>query len=172
MALSKALSRSLLARLDLTLAQGIAGINAELSRDNSQAMAVSLLVGVLNLDDGSLDLVCAGHENPLLVHADGSVEELRMDGGPPLCVDETFVYPIEKYRLQPGETLVVLTDGVTEAQSLSLDLFGRDRAMAEVVKPGPLPAMVDGLVAAVRAFEAGGEPSDDLTVMAIRFSGR
>jgi serine phosphatase RsbU (regulator of sigma subunit) len=74
--------------------------------------------------------------------------------------------------MAPGETLVVLTDGVTEAQSPTEELFGRDRAMAAVVRAGPLPAMVDGLVAAVRDFEGGGEPSDDLTVLALRFSGR
>ncbi len=174
MALSKALSRSLLMRPRTDLATAVDGINAELSRDNGQAMAVSLLVGVLDLADGSLDLCCAGHENPLVVDAAGGVRELRLDGGPALCVAEGFPYPVERHRLEPGETIVAYTDGVTEAQSPDEELFGRDRAMAAVAglaAARSLAEVIDTLVAAVRAFEAGEEPSDDLTVLALRRRG-
>jgi serine phosphatase RsbU (regulator of sigma subunit) len=170
MALSKALSRSILVRPGLGLAEAVDGISAELSRDNGQMMAVSLLVGVLDLDDGRLDLCCAGHENPLIVSADGAVRELRLDGGPALCAAEGFPYPVETYRLNPGETLIAYTDGVTEAQDLAGQLFERDGAVAALAASAgrPLTEVVDGLIAAVRAFEAGGEPSDDLTVLALR----
>ncbi|THD59439.1 CHASE2 domain-containing protein [Phenylobacterium sp.] len=169
MALSKALSRSFLMRPQLGLDAALDGINAELSRDNGQMMAVSLLVGVLDLADGTLDLVSAGHENPLLVDAQGAVRELRLDGGPALCVVEDFPYPVERHALAPGETLVCFTDGVTEAQDPQGQLFDRARAMAVVGgPPRPLPQTVDALVAAVRAFEAGQEASDDLTVLAVR----
>ena len=148
MALSKALSRSLLMRPRVGLGAAVEGINAELSRDNGQMMAVSLLVGVLDVTDGRLDLCCAGHENPLIVAADGTVRELRLDGGPALCVVDAFAFPVERHRLEPGETLIAYTDGVTEAQN---------------------PAG-DGLVAAVRSFEAGEDASDDLTVLGLRRS--
>jgi adenylate cyclase len=172
MALSKALSRSFLMRPQIGLAAALDGINAELSRDNGQMMAVSLLVGVLDLADGTLDLVSAGHENPLLIDAAGAVRELRLEGGPALCVVEDFPYPVERHALAPGETLVCFTDGVTEAQDPSGRLFDRAGAMAVVGGPArPLPQMVDGLVAAVRAFEAGEEASDDLTVLAVRRRG-
>lgn len=170
MALSKALSRSLLARPDIALDAALDGINAELSRDNGQMMAVSLLVGVLDLASGDLDLLSAGHENPLLIGADGQVREVKLEGGPALCVVDGFPYPVERHRLAPGETLVCFTDGVTEAQDPSGGLFDRDRAMAVLAggQGRPLAEVVDGLVTAIRGFEAGGEPSDDLTVLAVR----
>lgn len=171
MALSKALSRSLLMRPNTNLAAAVAEINAELSRDNRQSMAVSLLVGVLTPSDGAIELCCAGHENPLVVGADGTVRELALDGGPPLCVDEAFPYPTEPHRLAPGEVLVAFTDGVTEAQAPDGRLFSRSEllaAVAEAARQPGLTAMVDDLVARVRAFEAGGDPSDDLTVLAVR----
>jgi serine phosphatase RsbU (regulator of sigma subunit) len=170
MALSKALSRSLLARPDIALDAALDGINAELSRDNGQMMAVSLLVGVLNLADGGLELISAGHENPLLVDAAGGVRELRLEGGPALCVAEGYPYPVERYRLDPGETLVAYTDGVTEAQDPKGALFEREGAMRVLAGQAtkPLAELVDALVAAVRAFEAGEDPSDDLTVLAVR----
>ena len=174
MALSKALSRSILMRPGIDLAEAIGGINSELSRDNGQMMAVSLLVGVLDLTDGRLDLCCAGQENPLIVAADGSVRELHLDGGPAICAAEGFPHPIETHRLIPGETFVAYTDGVTEAQDSAGELFQRHGAMAELSRTTgrPLPEVVDSLVAAVRAFEAGGEPSDDLTVLAVRLRGK
>lgn len=171
MALSKALSRSQLTRRRTDLDTAVEGINAELSRNNSQAMAVSLLVGVLRLDDGRLDLCSAGHEHPLVVGLDGQVRELKLDGGPPLCVDETFPYPIETHYLREGEILVAFTDGLTEAQDPSGALFAREQVLAAVTegaKAERLTEMIDQIVGRVRAFEAGGEPSDDLTVLALR----
>jgi len=171
MALSKALSRSLLMRPDTSLQAAIAEIGAELSRDNRQAMAVSVLVGVLHPADGRLDLCCAGHENPLVADATGAVRELELDGGPPLCVAPTFPYPVETHHLAPGELLVAFTDGLTEAQNPAGELFGHARmraAVAEAAQAGTVTAAVDLLVNRVRAFEAGGEPSDDLTVLALR----
>jgi serine phosphatase RsbU (regulator of sigma subunit)/CHASE2 domain-containing sensor protein len=170
MALSKALSRSLLMRPQIGLAAAVEGINTELSRDNGQMMAVSLLVGVLDVSEGTLDLCCAGHENPLVVAADGTVRELRLEGGPALCVVDDYSFPVERHRLEPGEILIAYTDGVTEAQGPAGELFYREGAMgvAAAHASRPLPELVDGLVAAVRAFEAGGEPSDDLTVLALR----
>lgn len=172
MALSKALSRSLLMRPDTPLDDAIREINAELNRDNRQAMAVSVLVGVLHPTDGRLDLVCAGHDNPVIVDAAGVAREVPLDGGPPLCVTDTFPYPVETHRLTPGETLFAFTDGLTEAQTPSGELFGRERAQAAMARVAMAAAdaaqAVDALVAEVRAYEAGGEPSDDLTILAVR----
>jgi adenylate cyclase len=154
-----------------SLAEAVAEINEELSRDNRQAMAVSLLVGVLRPSDGALELCCAGHENPLVVGVDGTVREIRLDGGPALCVDETFPYPSESHVLAPGEVLFAFTDGLTEAQTPDGRLFSREElldAVARAARAPTLPGMVDALVDQVRAFEAGGEPSDDLTVLAVR----
>ena len=153
------------------LAEAMAGINTELSADNGQDMQLSLLAGVLNLADGRLDLCCAGHENPLILDTAGQVRALRLEGGPPLCAMPGYPYPMEAYRLEPGETLIVFTDGVTEAQDPAEDLFGARRTIAAVAAaagPAPLEALVDSLVATVRGFEAGNEPSDDLTILALR----
>jgi serine phosphatase RsbU (regulator of sigma subunit) len=171
MALSKALSRSLLMRPATPLDTAVEEINRELSRDNREAMAVSLLVGVLHPADGRLDMVCAGHENPLIVGTDRTVRELKLDGGPALCVADDFPYPVETHRLAPGETLVLFTDGLTEAQAPDGRLFEREDVLAALARSAEAPTlteMVDGIVERVRAFEAGGEPSDDLTILAVR----
>ena len=169
MALGKALSRSLLTQPHLDLAQAVGAINNELNAGNGQNMQMSLLVGILH-PDGRLEMCSAGHEDPFVISAAGEVKSLRLDGGPPLCAMDDFPYPLEIFRLEPGETLVAFTDGVTEAQDPGQDLFGSRRATAAVAAAAgkPIRELVDALVAQVRAFEAGGEPSDDLTVLALR----
>jgi adenylate cyclase len=130
-----------------------------------------VVVGVLDPRDGRLDLCCAGHDNPVIVDAQGNARQIPLDGGPPLCVAETFPYPVETHHLGPDDLLIAFTDGLTEAQSPAQELFGRKRmlaAAAEAARAGDVTAAVDALAARVRAFEAGGEPSDDLTILALR----
>jgi serine phosphatase RsbU (regulator of sigma subunit) len=173
MALSKSLARSLITRPDLDLAAAMAAINVELSRDNREDLALTLLVGVLTATNGEIELCCAGHENPFVAKRGGEVYEWALRGGPPLCVDADFPYDIERHRLAAGETLIAFTDGLTEAQAPGGELLPRDALLALVGEAAQKPtaaASVDAIVAAVRAFEAGSEPSDDLTVLAVRLS--
>ena len=74
-------------------------------------------------------------------------------------------------RLAPGETLVLISDGVSEAQNGAGALFGHARLVASMAGRQGATAIVDGMRDAVRAFEAGAEPTDDLTVMAVRYLG-
>lgn len=171
MALAKALSHSLITRKAERIGDAFRAIEAELDRSNGEAMAMSLLAGVLNLETGALALCSAGHENPLVLSADGTVRELVIEGGPPLCSGAHFPYQAELTQLEPGATLVAFTDGVTEAQDRAQQLFGPARlrrALAKAPRDGALSALTDSLVARVRAFEAGGDPSDDLAILAIR----
>lgn len=95
-----------------------------------------------------------------------------MDGGPPLCAAEGFPYQTEVIRLVPGEGLVIVSDGVTEAQSPDGDFFGHVRLAETMAFWGadrPAAEVGAALLHAVRAFEAGGEPSDDFTVLALRY---
>ncbi|TVV70349.1 CHASE2 domain-containing protein, partial [Sphingomonas solaris] len=174
MALSRALSKSVLLREGDDLAAAVARIDAELSRDNAQDMFVTMLVGILDAATGRLDFCNAGHENPLRVTAVGVVEELALEGGPPLCVAGGFPYPVETIHLAPGDGIVVVSDGLTEAQDAAGGFFGHARAFAIL---GGWTAAVsareatDRLGDAVRAFEDGADPSDDLTILALRWRG-
>ena len=156
------------------LAAAVATLNDELSRDNGQDMFVTMLIGVVDGRTGAVALVNAGHENPLMICADGRVEELAMEGGPPLCVADGFPYAVEPLMLGPGDGLVIVTDGVTEAQTMAGAFFDRAGAIATL---SALPRdwhaadATAALTLDVREFEAGAEPSDDLTVLAVKRRG-
>ena len=75
--------------------------------------------------------------------------------------------------MKPGETLILVTDGVTEAQDAQGSFFGRDRlSAAGEIGAAKSTAIVDQIRDRVRSFEGGAEATDDLTVMAIRYLGR
>jgi serine phosphatase RsbU (regulator of sigma subunit)/CHASE2 domain-containing sensor protein len=171
MALSKALARAIMTAAADDPAEGFANLDGELSRDNSQDMFVTMLFGVIDGASGEVALINAGHENPIVVRADGLVEELPMQGGPPLCVATGFPYRVEPLHLAPGNGLVITTDGVSEARSTSGAFFERTRLFATLAALPRDWRAIDATAAIardVRTFEAGAEPSDDLTALALR----
>ena len=172
MAMSKGLTSAALSRMQADPAVMAAAINHELLKDNSEAMGVAMLLGILDLKTGRVSIACAGHEDPVRLSADGKAERIRLEGGPPLCAAD-LPYPLEIVTLWPGESLVLVTDGVTEAQDAEGRLFGRDRLFAHGGQKGAsATTIVDGIRDQVRAFEEGTEATDDLTVMVIRYLGQ
>lgn len=170
MALSKALAKSVAMRGLPDLGEVAWVLNEELMRDNGEAMNVTMIIGIIDLTTGRVLLVNAGHEDPLRVDAAGKVTVHKLDGGPPFCIVD-FPYPEEHLTLEPGETLVLISDGVSEAQDADEQLFGHDRLTQALSGLPSATGMVDGLRDAVRSFENGTESSDDLTILALRYRG-
>ena len=136
---------------------------------------VTVFAGILDLETGMLNYCNAGHENPYLLHPEDVVLRRIEDGdGPPLCVAAEFVYLGGHYRMRPGELLCVISDGVTEAQNLQGDFYGRPR-LEEIIKLRGDAATARGVVEALRtdveAFVAGADPADDFTILVLRWHG-
>lgn len=167
MALAKALTKSVVSRDWRNISECIISLNHQLMDTEKDLLGLTLLLCVLDLRSGEMEMVNAGHENPIIIAPDGSVKTHEMEGGPPLCVVD-YPYPMERLRLRPGETLVLITDGVTEAHSPQNTVFGVAGAQATLsrIAPGDAKALVTGLSQAVLAFEDGGEASDDMTILA------
>ncbi len=172
MAVSKALAHSLLRRGGLPLDEAVTALNVELAIDS--IVEVTMLCGIIDPANGAVEMVNAGHENPWVIRAGAPPEELAMEGGLPLCTLPGYVYPLERTQLAPGEGLVFITDGVREAQDAAGGFFGSERTrdlLSGWQADEPAHTLTTRLVAAVRAFEAGTPPSDDLTVLALRYRG-
>jgi hypothetical protein len=96
----------------------MAAANAEVSRDNPEALFVTAFAAILDLDSGTLAYCNAGHENPFRVDPVGAGVLRITDGdGPPLCAVDAFAYRGARLQLEPGELLCVVSDGVTEARN-------------------------------------------------------
>jgi len=166
------LLRSLAGRL-ATPSDLLASMNDALCADNERCMFVTFACGALELAGGRLEIANAGHEPVLRVHRDGRLAWLEVDNGPALGLIEGAPYPCAEVRLDPGDTLVLYTDGVSEAFDSAKRAFGRERLEAAVRARAQATALelCAGVVADVRAFAAGAEQSDDITLLVVRWHG-
>ena len=173
MALSKSVSKNNLLRSSGNLEAAVQQMNADLMAEEDQEMDLTLLVGVIDCSTGRIEMVNAGHEDPMVVHADGSVEVVKMVGGLRLRTLEGFPYAVETLQLKPGETLVIVTDGATDAMNTKEDRFGLERVLETLAQDQDITAAerASGIAAKVRAFEHGMDPADDLTILALRYLG-
>ncbi|WP_233510798.1 SpoIIE family protein phosphatase [Dyella psychrodurans] len=145
-------------------------LNRELCRNNDGCMFVSLLCGFLDTVRGHLIMASAGHEPPVRWGREAP-HLLQLETGPALGLDEEATYPAHRVRLQPGETLLMYTDGITEATNEALQLYGQERMLACLARYADTPDEdpVGGLVADVERFAAGYGQADDITVLALRW---
>ena len=146
-------------------------LNQELCRNNDSCMFVTLLCGVLDTRDGTLSLASAGHEPPVLCSGARACL-LELETGPAVGLDEEATYPVERIVLQPGDTLLIYTDGITEAADPQQAMFGTRRMLDSLVAP-PLPgsaaAYTSRLLADVDRFAGGASQADDITVLALNW---
>ena len=145
-------------------------LNQDLCRNNDGCMFVSLLCGLLDTATGHFSMASAGHEPPVL-WGEGAPQLLEIETGPALGLDEEATYSSRRVRLRPGETLLMYTDGITEATDAELRMYGPERMLDCL---GRYAAQGEGdpagyLLADVEAFAAGHGQADDITVLALRW---
>lgn len=174
MVVTKALAKSAALRRNKGIGTIISMANLEMGRENPEMLFVTAVAGILDTESGMLELVNAGHDAPWRIAANGAIESVNGDGGPPLCVLDDFDYPIEHLQLVEGDTLLLLTDGITEAMNANKDLYSMER-VTKVINRVATNIHPRVLVAAlredVRNFVGETEPSDDLTLLVLRWLG-
>jgi len=145
-------------------------LNVELCRNNDSCMFVSLLCGMLDTTTGELVMASAGHEPPVLCDTDG-VRLVELDTGAALGLDDEARYPPRTLRLRPGQTLLLYTDGITEATDTDQQLFGTERMLACLGQSPSASAsdLAAGLLAEVDRFAEGAGQADDITVLALNW---
>jgi serine phosphatase RsbU (regulator of sigma subunit) len=160
-----------LAPVGKTPADTMERINHALLRRAVDARFATMFYGVLD-PDGQLHYSNGGQEPPFVIRAGGEVSLLEI-GGPVLGLLSGISYDFATTPLQPGDLVVVCSDGVTEARSASGEEFGRDRAIDAVrghhgVRPD---VMMDALMVALRTFVGVAAQADDITVLVLRYQG-
>jgi serine phosphatase RsbU (regulator of sigma subunit)/CHASE2 domain-containing sensor protein len=175
MAMSKALFKSIALGGARDVGAMVSRTGREISRDNSEGLFVTLWAGVLDVATGELVYSNAGHEPPyVIVHGGQGLERLVEVGGPPLCVLDDFVYGTVSHRLNPGDTLCLITDGVIEATDAAGEFYGRERlaALLAAVPPDAKPVdLGEAIRRDVARFAAGVDAADDLAIVALRWHG-
>jgi phosphoserine phosphatase RsbU/P len=167
MARTHALIRSLAVRPDAEALfvqpeKAVGLINATLAEGNSGNVFVTFLLATIDLVEQRISYVRAGHIPPFLRRAAGSVERLKAPGGLPLGLGEHVSYKSSTVAIEPGDRVLVVTDGYTEAVDPAGALFGDARVEAFVAAMRPDDAApLRALTNEMRAFEAGLPAADD-----------
>jgi sigma-B regulation protein RsbU (phosphoserine phosphatase) len=135
---------------------------------NDACMFATVLCGLIDVHSGDYWLSSAGHEPPVLLGADGHVQLLAVESGPPLGIEPQTRYPVVRGRLAAGATLLSYTDGITEAMDAHAQAYGPERLLAALEAGIDAQAQCARVLAEVHAFTAAAPQSDDITLLAIR----
>ena len=164
-------------RLTVSTRPGFEGIfqsvNKRLAHNNDDMMFVSAFGGVLNTRTGLLRIANAGHNPPFMSHNGSEFKPMDMPDGSLLGIMEDSVYELAEIQLQPGDSLLMYTDGVTEATASDGSMFGEERAL-ECLNRQAYPdmrALVNALVADTESFVGDAPQYDDMTVLGLRYLG-
>ncbi len=154
------------------LCRTVVQVSNQLFKYSAPDNFATLFVGVLDPSDNAVHFVNAGHNPPLLVRCDGTLEHLEpsgiMIGAMPFDG-----WKEDKVTLGPGESIVVFTDGVTEATDREGKLWGDARLEETVAQHCGQAAteMCQTIVAGIREFVEDAPQSDDITMLIVQRSG-
>ncbi len=150
--------------------QILIALNKGLSNNNETGMFVTLFLGVLDLSSGHMSYANAAH-NPPIILADGNVIDLSCDSNIPAGVMEGWKFSIQHLDMKTGDCIFLYTDGLNEAEDISHNQFEMERVRqvlsTTINKPQTL---IEAMTASVKNFTGDAEQSDDLTMLAIKYT--
>jgi adenylate cyclase len=178
-ALLMAVTKEIVRDAVLTFGPALDRILAEANRRTAAASAeleseggvfVTAFAGILDLSSGEVDFASAGHDAPFILGGRTGLRRLVTEGGPPLGAVDDFRYPIDHDRIEPGEVLLLYTDGVTEAENANHTLYSSERLTTALGKAPVVDAqrVVAAVIDDVSRFVGGAEQADDMTLLALR----
>lgn len=145
-------------------------LNDRLAENNPRDMFLTAFLGVLHLDTGVLSCTRGGHEMPVLMRADGSIERLEGVQGSLVGTIPGILYQEQVITLGHGDTVVLFTDGVSEAMNLAHEQFGVDRLIStirSVPRPAAPAALNKAILEAIHLHVNEAPQSDDITLLTV-----
>jgi sigma-B regulation protein RsbU (phosphoserine phosphatase) len=149
-------------------------INTMLIPESSGSMFVTIFYGVLNTRTGDVQFSFGGHNPPYIKRKDGPIERINQEAGFLLGMIDDMEYDVHKTVLRSGDTILLYTDGVTEAMNGNKELFEESRleSSLERMNGSSLKELLAGINADVMQFAAGASQADDITMLALQYKGK
>jgi len=156
----------------LPLATLMRNLNKYLTDDTQLDEQVTFFLGKIDVDEGVIRYVNAGHPAPLIFHADGSLERLET-GGPLLGFDRKFAYEMGEAILQTGDLILLYTDGVTEIVGKAGQLFDESGLIQLVTEnlDKQVIELASRLQQDLEKFNQGKSFQDDVTFIPGKYTG-
>lgn len=156
--------------MDMTIEQAVGHINRVICQNTDTDRFITFFLAILHLDSGEMEYVNAGHNPPMVLRQNGSIELLET-GGLLLGVLDQIGYEQGTVKLDPGDIAVLFTDGVTEAMGDAGEEYHEDRleAVLKRVQTQSAADIVDSVHKDIAEFTGNVEElSDDLTMLVVK----
>lgn len=162
-----------IAQSGLSPKEMIETINRKICENNRQGYFITMLAGIVNIETGKITIINCGHNLPLIRHEDSDFKYLELDSNIVLGAFGSAEFNIFEGVLNPGDTICIYTDGVTEAVNVSDEQFGEERLLKTIntFKDGGVESIQLGIKARVKEFADGVAQSDDMTMLIFRYNG-
>ncbi len=145
--------------------------NNILCEGNKACMFVTAFFAVINLENGEMEFVNAGHLPPFLID-DTGCRKITPQQNFVLGVREGMAYKAEKIKLRPNSRIFLYTDGITEAENRTRDFYGEERLYNVLQRKQATPAeTVKDVITDIRKFTEGAQQSDDITMLSFLYRG-
>ena len=147
-------------------------VNTQLCENNEAGMFVTAWMGILDLKTGIVKFANAGHNPPLVKHADGTFEYLKSKANFVLAGMDGIRYKEQEIQLEKGDKIYLYTDGVTEAHNDKNELYGEDRLLKclNSVKDKSVDDICQKIKEDVELFVGTAEQFDDITMLCVSFN--
>ena len=156
------------------LASIFSAVNRQLCESNPNCLFVTIFFGLLDVRTGKLTYVHGGHNRPFLKRTSEKSHLIPIPDGMLLGIYDAAEYKLAELILEPGDLLVMYTDGVTEARDSHGEFFMEER-VSELLDALPLTVRSEEVVSMlsnrVKNFTQRMPQSDDITIMSVRYSG-
>ncbi len=147
-------------------------VNGALAADDMDGMFVTVIVAALRIADRRLWLSSAGQPLALVRTPGGEVHSIGKTGDRPIGIVAGATYDRHEYQVGPGEAILLYSDGVTESLNRAGETFGEERLLESLRSAGGNASeIVASIRAALREFAGSATPSDDTTLLCMRYSG-
>jgi len=176
-AIFMAVSRTLLKAIATQVVnpgESLRRLNQLLIPESNGRMFVTIFYGILNTRTGDVQFSFGAHNPPFIKRKEGEVERISHESGFLLGMMDDMEYDVHKVTLRPGDTILLYTDGVTEAMNGNAELFEESRLVEALRRTNgaPLPEMLKGIQDDLVRFTAGTTQSDDITMLALQYRGK
>ncbi|MEO9886125.1 MAG: SpoIIE family protein phosphatase [Balneola sp.] len=172
MAVSRTMIKAIASQID-DPAECLSTVNSMLIPESDFTTFVTVLYGILDTRTGKVRYCNGGHNLPYIMRANGTVEEVENTDGILLGKIEPFVFKTKELQLQPGEKIMLFTDGVTEANAEDESMYEEPRLEAFLEKHTDTAPekLVRSLLVDVLKFIGKANQSDDITILCVEYTG-
>ncbi len=148
-------------------------VNTMLIPESDLTTFVTAFYGVMDVRTGNVRYCNGGHNLPYIVRNDGTAEEVEPTEGILLGKIEPFNFETKEFTLEPGEKILLFTDGVTEATAADESMYEEPRleAFLEKHSEDDINKLVRSLIVDVLKFMGKADQSDDITVLSVGYNG-